>query len=374
MTPNDIDAIVKTVIERGDLRLKEQERGTFLAIKTPSETVLKLLAADAFNRQDGAAAVQFAKRALEVSGSAENQANYVSALRKSGRMQDAITYLTNDAEAVDPIRRATWLGEIYATLGNPEQAREWGRKALERKDTAAAIIPNPPSASKPTDGLKVIAFSLWGNDKRYIDGALRNAIVANHLYPGWTPRFYVDSTVPDNFCKALVLEGAQVHRVGADMPATSHGLFWRFLVEDDPAVATYIVRDADSVLSVREWAAVQEWLNGDKPFHVMRDWLTHCELILAGMWGAHRGNLPQIRPLIDQYLAERRHVLGDRARDQKFLAQEIWPYIRNRTHAHDSQFGWGDPFPAGTELPGNMHVGQNDNARRRNPAASATKS
>ena len=82
-------------------------------------------------------------------------------------------------------------------------------------------------------------------------------------------------------------------------PPTGSGLFWRFLVEDDPDVDIYLVRDADSVINVKERWAVADWLNSGKAFHVMRDNPQHSELMLAGMWGAHRGNIGGMRKRIE---------------------------------------------------------------------------
>mgnify|MGYP006292180853 FL=1 len=45
------------------------------------------------------------------------------------------------------------------------------------------------------------------------------------------------------------------------------------------------MRDADSVLNIRERAAVDDWLASGAAFHVMRDHPVHCDLMLAGMGG-----------------------------------------------------------------------------------------
>ena len=44
--------------------------------------------------------------------------------------------------------------------------------------------------------MKVIAFSLWGDNTRYTLGALQNASLAKLVYPGWVCRFYVGSDTP----------------------------------------------------------------------------------------------------------------------------------------------------------------------------------
>lgn len=46
---------------------------------------------------------------------------------------------------------------------------------------------------------------------------------------------------------------------------------WRFLVMLDPLVDRFLSRDIDSDIITREVAAVQQWLESNYTFHVMRD-------------------------------------------------------------------------------------------------------
>jgi hypothetical protein len=59
---------------------------------------------------------------------------------------------------------------------------------------------------------------------------------------------------------------------------------WRFLVAADTDVERYVVRDIDSRLSLREQAAVDEWIESQKKSHVMRDHSSHsliCRIFLS---------------------------------------------------------------------------------------------
>jgi len=49
------------------------------------------------------------------------------------------------------------------------------------------------------------------------------------------------------------------------------GMLWRFTVVADPTVDRFIVRDVDSRLNYRESIAVEEWIQSNKSFHIMRD-------------------------------------------------------------------------------------------------------
>jgi hypothetical protein len=141
------------------------------------------------------------------------------------------------------------------------------------------------------------------------------------------------------------------------------GTFYRFLVADDPQVDRFIIRDADSILNIRERVAVDAWLASGMHFHVMRDFYTHTELILAGMWGGIRGALPSMRALIAEWLSEQKGITYNQTTsDQIFLREKVWPVVRQSALVHDSWFDFGDKvnFPEVGTLPPWKHVGQND--------------
>ena len=103
-------------------------------------------------------------------------------------------------------------------------------------------------------------------------------------------------------------------------------------------VYIYIVRDADLVMNIKEEVAVADWLNTRRAFHVMRDGLQHSELILAGMWGAHRGNIGDMRGRIARYSESLPEIANYVHRDQHFLRQVIWPIMRGSVKIHDRIF------------------------------------
>ena len=56
----------------------------------------------------------------------------------------------------------------------------------------------------------------------------------------------------------------------------SVGQVWRFAPMVDPLVSEFHSRDLDSIVSHREFAAVDEWLNiKNRTFHIMRDHKQH---------------------------------------------------------------------------------------------------
>lgn len=195
----------------------------------------------------------------------------------------------------------------------------------------------------------VIAFSLWGNDPKYTVGAVRNAELAETLFPGWSCRYYIGSCVDGETIQALQAR-PNTHIVAVDRPGDWTGMFWRFLPCSDPAVDVMLSRDTDSRLSAREAAAVRQWLDSGRPFHIMRDHPHHNVPILGGMWGCRRGSLPQMAELC------RRFVKADHWQiDQTFLRRKIYPLVRRQACVHD-EFFEGRPFP--TPRRGGEFVGE----------------
>ena len=197
--------------------------------------------------------------------------------------------------------------------------------------------------------MKVIAFSLWGDNTRYTLGALQNASLAKMVYPDWMCRFYVGKSTP-RIIVDMLREFDNVEIVEMEEQGDWTGMFWRFSVASDPTVDVFIVRDCDSRLWFREKAAVDEWLASDKDFHIMRDNNQHTTAILGGMWGARNRAVFTMDQLVHEY------AKGDYWQtDQCFLRDIIFPEVRESSFVHDEFFG-GRPYP--TPRDENHFVGQ----------------
>ena len=184
----------------------------------------------------------------------------------------------------------------------------------------------------------LLSYSLWGEDPKYTTGAIRNAELAQAIYPGWICRFYVGASTP----KSIVGELAgfpNVELVSMGESGDWRGLFWRFRPCSDIDVEAFVSRDTDSRLSQREKRAVDAWLESSCGFHIMRDHPWHGAPILGGMWGCKRGVLPDMPNLM------RAHSDGDFWQaDQEFLREVIYPRVRRNSLVHDEFFD-RRPFP-----------------------------
>ena len=285
----------------------------------------------------------------------------------------------DSAGAIACCRRAIELGsdspnvhdclcDAYGRIGRLDLAVGAGRAALEAKDrkfggrAPVATIPDgmPPSFNALNPAENVIAYCLWGSDHRYLVPLLENARIQPHIFPGWTLRLYYDASVPAHYLGQLAGHGMQLvaRALPPDVPQHRR-LLWRFDVIADPAVRRFLIRDADSLLCVKERVAVDAWLQSRCHFHAMRDWYSHTDLLLAGMWGGVANILPPTERLMQSYQAWR--VENDHV-DQDVLSETVWPTIRRSCLIHDSVFTGclgSVPFPPFGDQPPGHHIGEN---------------
>lgn len=181
---------------------------------------------------------------------------------------------------------------------------------------------------------KIISFSLWGNNPKYTIGAIRNAELTNTIFNGWISRFYCGLSVPMNIIDKLrCIDNCEV--IIMDVSGNLDGAFWRFNAISDNDVDVIISRDCDSRLGSREKDAVDEWLNSDKLFHIMRDHPCHGIEILAGMWGVKSPLLKNMNDLVVNY--NKNNFYQD---DQIFLKNIIYPLVKDQSIIHDEFFNY----------------------------------
>ena len=183
----------------------------------------------------------------------------------------------------------------------------------------------------------IISFSLWGDNDKYLTGAIENIKLQNKFFPDWICRFYVHDSVPRMFVSHLK-DLAEVIEKEGDLGGNMDrpGMFWRFEVLKDPEIERCIVRDADSRLGQRDKNCVQDWFYSKKEFHIIRDNAMHNTKIMGGMWGATKEFITRINydDLVNQFNKMTYNNLY--ATDQEFLARMIYPLIKDSVCIHDN--------------------------------------
>lgn len=327
----------------------------------------------AMDRKDYVAAGKAAEAALRIQPKHMTVlSDYAFCLLRQKRFEEAHKVYMRIYNAPPELQRQaapTWLdglAELCGWMEKWDELRKYGNESLQKADdllghnTTIKIEGPPPAFDGTRPDQNVISYTLFGDNPRYCESAIMCVQVAAELFPQWRCRIYLDDSVPQDVQQRLREVGAQV----IDMTGQPgvHPLMWRFLVADDPTVERFLIRDADSLLSEREQAAVEEWLQSPYWFHHMRDYFSHTELILAGLWGGVRGVLPPLQPLMQSWLSRQENVT--RFADQIFLRENVWPIMRQSVLTHDDLFGFHDAHPFPSHAPirwttESFHVGSN---------------
>lgn len=186
---------------------------------------------------------------------------------------------------------------------------------------------------------KIISFSLWGNNPKYTVGAIRNAELALSIYPDWVCKFFVASDVPEDIVDKLRHFTNTIIETKNESGDWS-SMFWRFSTCYDSSVDISIFRDTDSRLNLREKSAVDEWLDSDKTFHIMRDHPYHGYPILGGMWGFKNNIKYPMKDLLTTFNIQNKY-----GTDYEFFINRLYPLIQDDKIVHDPFFE-KIPFPS----------------------------
>lgn len=175
-------------------------------------------------------------------------------------------------------------------------------------------------------------------------------------------RLYTDLPLDNNFCRILCqntdLFWCNIRNSIGDQ-SKMVAPTWKFLPLGDPSVELFLSRDLASLIDARESAAVADWIQLNKTFHLMRDKRRiHNTPILGGLWGARNDLLPgdegdKLRTQIIS-LSKTPRNKGMRAKtfDQDILSRVIFYPRKKDIVAYDSyhckqwkKFTMVRPFP-----------------------------
>lgn len=189
---------------------------------------------------------------------------------------------------------------------------------------------------------RVVSTSLFSlQDSGHVDalyavGLLQSAILLQQSLPGWCLRIYIGANVAEN--SPILITAVQripaVHCVILPFAPTQWemGRFWRFLVADDDTVDLFIVRDSDSRIEARDVAGIRAFVASGRPFYCIHDNQWHEWPVLAGMWGARRGELKRLlgQPMwqLATAWAADHMPLNRKVMDQAFLQEAVWPLVK----------------------------------------------
>jgi hypothetical protein len=181
--------------------------------------------------------------------------------------------------------------------------------------------------------MNLVSISLYGTNPKYLFGAIENARRIAESLPGWTLRVYCGNDVPAVVISNLRSNGCQIEMQNDFWHP--NGMFWRYLPLGEPGIDRVIFRDADSRIDKRERDCIEQWTLSDYAAHIIRDHPFHQTPILGGLWGISNKNLN----LLEFWRLAAKYN-SNFSEDQRFLANHVYPSIRNDCLVHDQFFAF----------------------------------
>ena len=182
---------------------------------------------------------------------------------------------------------------------------------------------------------KVISFCLYGNKPKYFMGLLENIqIIRNEL-----PHFYVYLTIGNDVSEDVISLCKEFGNVNIIKVNENNAILMahRFFPIDDDDVDIMFCRDADSRINYRDIWTINEFINSDKRFHIMRDHYWHKSRVMGCSWGIKKQNFK----ITDLFYEWRKNIAEIKyGSDELFLQDIIYPLIKDNVLIHSNITGF----------------------------------
>lgn len=130
---------------------------------------------------------------------------------------------------------------------------------------------------------KIFSFCLYGSEKKYCLGMLKNLQQIKEYYPDFETYIHMGNDVPDDYVNKIK-EFQKVKIIPYDLTGAVL-MTYRFFSIDDEDVSIMLLRDADSRITERCRWVINDFLNSYYKVFTIRDHRYHTSDLMAGQSG-----------------------------------------------------------------------------------------
>jgi len=175
---------------------------------------------------------------------------------------------------------------------------------------------------------KIISFSLYGESPIYSNGMIANAKIIPIIYGhDWIIHVYIKDVNKETIQTLKDLNCIIIDMNNSDI---KNGRMYRFLsIKKDNLV---LIRDCDSVITIREKMMFDQFINSKKRLQIVRDHPNHKEHMMACSFAFNCSGIDMKELINKSELKNNSNYMID----QLFLAQSIYPLYTGDMLIHDN--------------------------------------
>lgn len=196
---------------------------------------------------------------------------------------------------------------------------------------------------------RIASYALFGNHvtygtRQFYWDHLPGLVRAHHnLFPGWELRLHVDATYNEprsKLLRAYASAGLINVKYVEENKAVCRSMLWRLLPLWDEDVEYVLCRDVDSMPSMKERRAVDQFIQSGAAAHTMHDHPQHTALMMGGLVGFHAPQFKSITqwPTWEHLIALSAILdLPTGGSDQILMSEQVWPLLYPNVCSHRFQ-------------------------------------
>lgn len=225
----------------------------------------------------------------------------------------------------------SFLADIFRKYEEYELAEYYSRRTLVNLDKYSIDKNRGLKLYEKKITGSIFSYSLFGVKKEYYIPLVESINNIKMFLPEYKIVVYIDETVNKNFVNFLNDNLIEIKEEKKSIDL--EGTFWRFNAIDDYKNYWIHFRDSDSIITKREIKIIK-YLEKYQYDYLIRDSISHCHPMLAGLFGISSKPNESVRELIFEYQNKR-----IRGADQFFLAEYFWSWYKiNAIHLNRFHF------------------------------------
>lgn len=205
--------------------------------------------------------------------------------------------------------------------------------------------------------LKAIVFSIYGGNTNYLNNFIDNLPIYKHYFFDFDILLFYDDDMSE-----LILDICSKYDVKAfprERLSISDGMFWRFepIIYDEFEYELILIRDVDYQPTEFELKLINEFIESDDEFQILRLHHDHMMPIMGGLFGIKSALFSQFKMAFTRWC--KNHSLRNVKYndDQLFLSNYVYYKVVNRAQIVTSNIKFYGESVRIIKLPLNVIVG-----------------